>query len=336
VTGKEEVITQWSMGDVERAGLMKMDFLGLRYLTIVSKTLEIIARTRGEKLDPLAFPLDDPATFALLCRGETKGIFQLESGGIRDLLQRMKPDHFLDIVAVNALYRPGPLEGGMVDDYVAVKHGRQQAEYPHPVMKEVLEETHGVMVYQEQVMRILERLGGIELSKAYTCIKAISKKKHETIAAFREQFIEGARAKGLGKSEAADLFGLIEKFAGYGFNKSHSTAYALLAWQTAYLKTHYPTVPAAISKRRTPLSSISRTAAGWASVWRHPTSTVRMSNSPPMRARFCLACLPSRAVAGRQPRRSWRSGRPTERSATCLTSAAGSMGRWSIRPLWRT
>ncbi|MDA8042626.1 MAG: DNA polymerase III subunit alpha, partial [Pirellulales bacterium] len=241
VTGKEEVITQWSMGDVERAGLMKMDFLGLRYLTIVTKTLEIIERTRGEKLDPLAFPLDDKDTFALLCRGETKGIFQLESGGIRDLLQRMKPDHFLDIVAVNALYRPGPLEGGMVDDYVAVKHGRQQAEYPHPVMKEVLEETHGVMVYQEQVMRILERLGGIELSSAYTCIKAISKKKHETIAAFREQFILGAEEKGLSKAEASALFGLIEKFAGYGFNKSHSTAYALLAWQTAYLKTHYPT-----------------------------------------------------------------------------------------------
>ena len=241
VTGKEEVITQWSMGDVERAGLMKMDFLGLRYLTIVTKTLEIIERTRGEHLDPLVFPLDDAETFALLCRGETKGIFQLESGGIRDLLQRMKPDHFLDIVAVNALYRPGPLEGGMVDDYVAVKHGRQQAEYPHPVMKDVLEETHGVMVYQEQVMRILERLGGIKLSSAYTCIKAISKKKYETIAAFREQFVAGAEEKGLSKTEAANLFSLIEKFAGYGFNKSHSTAYALLAWQTAYLKTHYPT-----------------------------------------------------------------------------------------------
>ena len=240
VTGKEEVITQWAMGDVERAGLMKMDFLGLRYLTVVAKTLEIIAATTGESPDPLAFPLDDQATFATLCRGETKGIFQLESGGIRDLLQRMKPDHFLDIVAVNALYRPGPLEGGMVDDYVAVKHGRKRAEYLHPVMKDVLEETHGVMVYQEQVMRILERLGGIELSSAYTCIKAISKKKLETIAAFREQFVEGAKAKGLSKSEAAELFGLIEKFAGYGFNKSHSTAYALLAWQTAYLKTHWP------------------------------------------------------------------------------------------------
>jgi DNA polymerase-3 subunit alpha len=248
VTGKEEVITQWAMGDVERAGLMKMDFLGLRYLTVVAKTMDIIeaagpvdpATGRGVRPDPLAFPLDDRPTFDLLCRGETKGIFQLESGGIRDLLQRMKPDHFLDIVAVNALYRPGPLEGGMVDDYVAVKHGRKRAEYRHPVMKDVLEETHGVMVYQEQVMRILERLGGIELSSAYTCIKAISKKKIETIAAFRQQFVDGAKAKGLAAAQAQELFGLIEKFAGYGFNKSHSTAYALLAWQTAYLKTHHP------------------------------------------------------------------------------------------------
>jgi DNA polymerase-3 subunit alpha len=240
VTGKEEVITQWAMGDVERAGLMKMDFLGLRYLTVVAKTLDIIESATGRRPDPFAFPLDDAATFALLCRGETKGIFQLESGGIRDLLQRMKPDHFLDIVAVNALYRPGPLEGGMVDEYVDVKHGRKRAEFLHPVMKDVLAETHGVMVYQEQVMRILERLGGIELSSAYTCIKAISKKKLETIAAFREQFVKGAQAQGLTKQQADEVFALIEKFAGYGFNKSHSTAYALLAWQTAHLKTHHP------------------------------------------------------------------------------------------------
>ena len=196
----------------------------------------------GKSWTQLAFPLNDADTFALLCRGETKGVFQLESGGIRDLLQRMKPDHFLDIVAVNALYRPGPLEGGMVDDYVAVKHGRQQAEYPHPVMKDVLEETHGVMVYQEQVMRILERLGGIELSRRLHMHQGVLvRRSHETIAAFREQFIVGAEEKGLSKTEASNLFGLIEKFAGYGFNKSHSTAYALLAWQTAYLKTHYPT-----------------------------------------------------------------------------------------------
>jgi DNA polymerase-3 subunit alpha len=241
VTGKEEVITQWAMGDVERAGLMKMDFLGLRYLTVVAKTLDIIRATSGSRPDPFAFPLDDEATFATLCRGETKGIFQLESGGIRDLLQRMKPDQFLDIVAVNALYRPGPLEGGMVDEYVNVKHGRKRPEFLHPVMEEVLGETHGVMVYQEQVMRILERLGGIELSSAYTCIKAISKKKLEIIAAFREQFVSGAQAKGLTKQQAAEVFALIEKFAGYGFNKSHSTAYALLAWQTAFLKTHHAT-----------------------------------------------------------------------------------------------
>ncbi len=239
VKGKTEVITQWAMGDVERAGLLKMDFLGLRNLTILSRSIKLIEESRGEKIDPYQFPLDDADTYALLCRGETKGIFQLESGGIRDLLQRMKPDNFLDIVATNALYRPGPLEGGMVDDYIEVKHGRQEPEYPHPVMKEVLGETHGVMVYQEQVMRILNRLGGIHLSNAYTCIKAISKKKLPMIAKFREEFIEGANSQGLDKKKAVELFGMIEKFAGYGFNKSHSTAYALIAYMTAYLKAHY-------------------------------------------------------------------------------------------------
>jgi len=240
VSGKTEVITQWSMNDVERAGLLKMDFLGLRNLTILAKAVDLIEETTGERIDPYAFPVDDQETFDLLCRGETKGVFQLESGGIRDLLQRMKPDHFRDIIATNALYRPGPLEGGMVDNYIAVKHGRQEAVYPHPVMREVLEETHGVMVYQEQVMRILNLLGGIELSSAYTCIKAISKKKLPIIARFREQFIAGATDKGLDKKQAVELFEMIEKFAGYGFNKSHSTAYALIAYMTAYLKAHYP------------------------------------------------------------------------------------------------
>jgi len=240
VTGKEEVITQWSMGDVERAGLLKMDFLGLRNLTILSKTVALIEQTTGRKVDPYRFPLDDEETFALLCHGETKGIFQLESSGIRELLQRMQPDHFRDIIAVNALYRPGPLEGGMVDDYIQVKHGRKQPEYPHPVMKDVLEETHGVMVYQEQVMRILNRLGGIALANAYTCIKAISKKKRPLIVKFREQFLEGAQRQGMSRRKAEEIFSLIEKFAGYGFNKSHSTAYALVAYMTAYLKAHYP------------------------------------------------------------------------------------------------
>ncbi len=239
VKGKSEVITQWAMGDVERAGLLKMDFLGLRNLTILARSIELIEESCGEKLDPYKFPLDDQETYALLCRGETKGIFQLESGGIRDLLQRMKPDGFQDIIATAALYRPGPLEGGMVDDYIEVKHGRKEAEYPHPVLEDVLKETHGVMVYQEQVMRILNRLGGIPLSDAYTCIKAISKKKLPMIAQYKEQFIEGAKEQGLGEKKALEMFSMIEKFAGYGFNKSHSTAYALIAYMTAYLKSHY-------------------------------------------------------------------------------------------------
>jgi len=239
VKNKEEVITQWAMGDVEAAGLLKMDFLGLRNLTILSKAVDLIEQTTGKRVDPYKFPLDDKETFALLCRGETKGIFQLESGGIRDLLQRMKPDHFRDVIATNALYRPGPIEGGLVDHYIEVKHGRRKAEYPHPVMEEVLGETHGVMVYQEQVMRILNRLGGIELSNAYTCIKAISKKKLEMIAKYREEFVAGTQAQGLSKEKAVELFEMIEKFAGYGFNKSHSTAYALIAYMTAYLKAHY-------------------------------------------------------------------------------------------------
>ena len=240
VTGKDDVITQWSMNDVEAAGLLKMDFLGLRNLTILRKAVDLIEQTTGERIDPQKFPLDDEATFGLLCRGETKGVFQLESGGIRDLLQKMKPDHFRDIIATNALYRPGPLEGGMVDDYIEVKHGRKQPEYKHPVLEAVLSETNGVMVYQEQVMRILNRLGGIQLASAYTCIKAISKKKQALIDRNREQFINGSVEKGMAKKEAEEIWELITKFAGYGFNKSHSTAYALIAYQTAYLKAHYP------------------------------------------------------------------------------------------------
>ncbi len=240
VPGKQDVITQWSMGDVEASGLLKMDFLGLRNLTILSRAVQLIEETTGKSVDPLKFPLDDKATYALLQRGETKGVFQLESGGIRDLLLRMKPDHFTDIIATAALYRPGPLEGGMVDDYVNIKHGRQQPEYKHPVLKEVLKETNSIMVYQEQVMRILNRLGNVPLAKAYTCIKAISKKKEALINQNHEAFIKGSTENGLSEKDAEEIWNLIVKFAGYGFNKSHSTAYALVAYQTAYLKAHYP------------------------------------------------------------------------------------------------
>ena len=235
-----DIVTQWAMGDVERAGLLKMDFLGLRNLSILAQVIGIIEQTTGKKVNPYRFPLNDKKTFGLLGRGETKGVFQLESGGMRDLLHRMKPDCFHDIIATLALYRPGPLEGGMVDQYVRVKHRLEKAEYLHSVLEEVLTETHGVMVYQEQIMRILNRLGNIPLADSYSCIKAISKKKEDQIEKNRQQFIEGAASNGLDKEKASDIFGLIIKFAGYGFNKSHSTAYALVAYMTAYLKAHYP------------------------------------------------------------------------------------------------
>ena len=240
ITGKEDYVTQWDGPTVEAAGLLKMDFLGLRNLTILDRAVKNVAKHRGETIVPNRLPLEDEATFKLLQRGETKGVFQLESGGMRDLLTKMRPDKFADIIATSALYRPGPLEGGMVMDYVDVKHGRKPPNKVHPLVDEVLEETYGVMVYQEQVMRILNRVGGIELSAAYRCIKAISKKKLKTIADFREEYVAGALERGLDRQTAADLFGLIEKFAGYGFNKSHSTAYGAIAYQTAYLKAHYP------------------------------------------------------------------------------------------------
>ena len=239
---KEVVSTQWEMGDVEKAGLLKMDFLGLRNLTSLEAAVRLINdRNPDHPIDIMTLPLDDEPTYALLQRGEAKGVFQLDGAGIRDLLVKMKPDRFADLIAILALYRPGPLNGGMVDEYVDVKHARRDPNYEHPVMKDVLEETYGVMVYQEQVMRILNRLGGIELSQAYACIKAISKKKVETIAQGRKQFIDGAVSRGLDKGKAEKIFGLIEFFGGYGFNKSHTTAYALVAYQTAWLKTHYPT-----------------------------------------------------------------------------------------------
>lgn len=238
ITGKDDILTQWT--DVEEAGLLKMDFLGLRNLSILDKAVHNVKKHRGIDIVPIDLPLDDKETFALLQRGETKGIFQLESGGMRDLLTKMKPDSFLDIIATSALYRPGPLEGGMVMTYVDVKNGRQDAPQVHPIVDEVLEETYGVMVYQEQVMRILNRVGDIELSSSYQCIKAISKKKLAVMTKYKEQFIENAQNNDMEKKLAVELWDLIEKFAGYGFNKSHSTAYGAIAYQTAYLKAHYP------------------------------------------------------------------------------------------------
>ena len=233
------ITTQWVMGDLEKVGLLKMDFLGLRTLTMLANAQRMIERNHGLKIDLRNLPLDDPEVYRLLQKGDAKGVFQLEGSGIRELLKKLKPDNIRDIIALMALYRPGPLEGGMVESYVNRKHGREKATYAHPVMREVLEETHGVMVYQEQIMRILNRLGGIELSSAYACIKAISKKKHDIIDKRREEFIQGAGDRGLVRQVAEDIFQLIVVFGGYGFNKSHTAAYAMVGYQTAYLKRHY-------------------------------------------------------------------------------------------------
>jgi DNA polymerase-3 subunit alpha len=238
-SGEAVVATQWVMGDLEKVGLLKMDFLGLRTLTLLDNAVRVIKKTHGETIDLYKLPLDDPETYALLQRGDAKGVFQFESDGIRELLKRLRPDNIRDIIACTALYRPGPLDGGMVDEYIDCKHGRKQPEYPHPIMEEVLGSTYAVMVYQEQVMRILNQLGGIELASAYACIKAISKKKEEIINARKIDFLKGAQERGLPKETAEEIFGLIVKFGGYGFNASHSAAYALVSYQTAYLKAHY-------------------------------------------------------------------------------------------------
>ncbi|MGL6073225.1 MAG: DNA polymerase III subunit alpha [Fimbriiglobus sp.] len=238
--GDVVVTTQWEMGDIEKVGLLKMDFLGLRTLTLVDNALKIIKETRGIDIDIFKIPIDDKPTYELLQRGDAKGVFQFESQGIRDLLKRMKPDNIRDIIACTALYRPGPLEGGMVDEYIECKHGRKKPYYPHPIMEEVLNETYGVMVYQEQVMRMLNKMGGIELSSAYACIKAISKKIQATIDARKADFINGSTSRGMAAEKAAEIFEQIVKFGGYGFNKSHSAAYAYVTYQTAYLKHYYP------------------------------------------------------------------------------------------------
>jgi DNA polymerase III subunit alpha len=237
--GEVVITTQWEMGILEKVGMLKMDFLGLRNLTVLDKAVLMIERIRGIKLDPQTFPLDDAATYQLLQRGDAKGVFQLESDGIRELLKQMKPDNIRDLIAVLALYRPGPLKSGMVDSYVNRKHGREQFTYEHPVLKDVLSETYNVLVYQEQIMRILNRLGGIELSKSYAVIKAISKKVVDKIESGRKDFVSGAQTQGLTEDQATAIFENIVNFAEYGFNKSHTTAYAMIGYQTAYLKTHY-------------------------------------------------------------------------------------------------
>jgi DNA polymerase-3 subunit alpha len=237
---EEGVATQYAMESLERIGLFKFDFLGLRTLTILERAREMIAARRGVKLDLDALDMEDSATYEMLSRGEAVGVFQMESGGFRDLLEKTKPDRFDDLIALNALYRPGPLKAGVLDSFVARKHGRETPTYEHPILEEILRETYGVIAYQGQVMRIVNRLGDVDLADAYTLTKAISKKHEETISASHDDFVKGAVAKGIRRESAERIFEQILYFGGYGFKKCHSTCYALLAYQTAYLKTHYP------------------------------------------------------------------------------------------------
>src|SRR5687768_5983781 len=237
---KDEIVTQWAMKEVERVGLLKMDFLGLSTLTLIRDALDEIKRTKGIDLDIDAVPLDDAKTYELFANGQTYGVFQFESSGMRDLLRKAKPERLDDLIALNALYRPGPLKSGMVDDFVARKQGRTEVKYELAALEPILSDTYGVIAYQEQVMRIAQALAGFTLGQADVLRKAMGKKDPKVMAKQRDAFMEGARAQKVNEKKAAKIFELMEYFAGYGFNKSHSTAYAFLAYQTAYLKANYP------------------------------------------------------------------------------------------------
>ena len=237
----DDVVTQFPMEILEKIGLLKVDFLGLRYLTILDRAAKLVEQSTGQKLDLDQLPLDDEATYQLLCKGDTHGIFQLESSGMRELLRNLKPDCFEDIIAVLALYRPGPLGSGMHLLYCDRKHGREQVEYLHPSLEELLNDTNGVILYQEQVMRIANQIAGFSMNDADNLRKAMGKKKVELMEKFKDQFISGsAERSNVPQKTSKAIFEQIEQFAKYGFNKSHSTAYALISYQTAYLKANHP------------------------------------------------------------------------------------------------
>ena len=239
-SNKDEITTQYDMNALERIGLLKMDFLGLTTLTVLSDAVGMIEQNRGVTLDLPTLPLDDAPTYALFSRGDTSGIFQFESHGMRDILKRYQPTRLEDLTALNALYRPGPIQGGMIDDFIARKHGKKKVTYDLPELEEILSETWGVILYQEQVMQIANRLAKFSLGDADLLRRAMGKKKPEEMAAQREKFLTGCAANKVPAKKAEKIFDLMAEFAGYGFNKSHSCAYALLAYQTAWLKTHYP------------------------------------------------------------------------------------------------
>ena len=239
-TKEDAIITQYPKDDVESIGLLKMDFLGLRTLTVVNKTIESIRARYGVDVDFNTIPDDDPETYQMLSVGDSIGVFQLEGTGLRAVLKELQPNNLEDIIALVALYRPGPLGSGMVEDFIARKHGEQAITYLDPKLEPILNTTYGVILYQEQVMQIASALSGFTLGEADMLRRAMGKKKPEIIAGYKTQFIEGAQKGGTSAETAQKIFELIEYFAGYGFNKSHSAAYGLLAFQTAWLKCHYP------------------------------------------------------------------------------------------------
>jgi DNA polymerase III subunit alpha len=239
-TNRDEITTQYDMTALERIGLLKMDFLGLTTLTVLHDAVKMVQQNRGVTIDLDSLPLDDEAAYKLFSRGDTTAIFQFESHGMRDILRRYQPTRIEDLTALNALYRPGPIQGGMIDDFINRKHGKTRVSYELPQLKDILEETYGVILYQEQVMQIANRLASFSLGEADILRRAMGKKKKEEMAAQRAKFLAGCEKNKINDKKAIRIFDLMEEFAGYGFNKSHSCAYALLAYQTAYLKTHYP------------------------------------------------------------------------------------------------
>ena len=240
ITNKNEIVTQYDMLGLEKLGLLKMDFLGLTTLTIIQEALKLIEKHRGVTIEIEDLPLDDKATYQkIFSNGFTSGVFQFESEGMKDILRRYQPDRIEDLCALNALYRPGPIQGGMIPDFIDRKHGRKPVTYELPQLKELLEETYGVILYQEQVMQIAALLAGYSLGEADLLRRAMGKKKAEEMAVQRERFVKGAVQRGYPEKKIIKIFDLMEQFAGYGFNKSHSAAYAYLAYITAYLKTHY-------------------------------------------------------------------------------------------------
>jgi DNA polymerase-3 subunit alpha len=237
---KDEIVTQWAMKEVERVGLLKMDFLGLSTLTLICDALAEIKRTEDVTLDIDAIPLDDPKTYKLFGDGQTYGVFQFESSGMRELLRKAKPERLDDLIALNALYRPGPLKSGMVDDFISRKQGKTEVKYELPQLAPILGDTYGVIAYQEQVMRIAAVLAGFSMGQSDVLRKAMGKKDPKVMAKQREAFMDGARRNGVNEKKATKIFDLMEFFAGYGFNKSHSTTYAWVAYQTGFLKANYP------------------------------------------------------------------------------------------------